>query len=1035
MAPKPVSSGSGSPALEARKTKRKSTIGSRTSSLKGGKKSIPGKLSESLARVTRITRRNDLDMGAVYEKTRAELVGDIKQTLELLSNIYSPDVRQFILVQDDMRKKYGCSKMAPIPSYTKDFAMQIQARNAAAATAKSTLASTLQQMKSDASIGSAAQKTLTDLATSILLQLGLNDSGSNEAIRAQYFPNSPRRSSATGAAATSGLEESPEDTLDVFLAMETVIRTVESATGASKRTKQASPSTSGQHLNLLFAELAHVLVERMRPGNSMAGIVDDTCHAFTRLETAEKQWHKGSAQNAVMDAKKQFKICAMEYGAAAVEAECAEHVLKCAAKKGVAASAEAKSKRDGHIVLANTAKEKLVAEQKAFAGLESSAWIVQRNYLPEIWHELHPTVLDTLEVFTESVDVSTDCSKSLTLAERTLAEYDDPLFQTARVISTTYRGKTSLLKRYNLAHKQDLKALSAELVMQKKLKTHTVARIASIFVDNSDCYLHYENGVSNLEQFIETDIFNNSAHSAVLLIRSMIHCVQNCHKQGVVVGDINSSWIVSTHGLPHLHDFYSARVVPNLPQKDIGEPLSESMARTFEPPEIRGARVNKIQQAWTMKCDVYALGKAISVIADAGAESMRVSGTDKVVSTLVASMCAADPSKRLSAAAALSQSDDLLATLADEMEAIQRQNDEIKDMANAISKAREELELARGEAKRDLTEVARIKKEMEVKQRLVEEKHKKLEMYAGEAADRAKLEETLKPPSYWSKSDPDAPISLIPIERKSPAFNMFRQVIKTDDPTQLNKGRDVTEKGTYSQLDLVGVWRVENPGLWRNYAVERGNIKSTITRRGLKIPKFALRDGLNDVLQKLPGFSQLFTECNETYLIHGTGPENILSITTNGVNERFTSAALFGKGSYFAEDIAKNDQYVRGDPVLGGYPELHRRLFPHGGEYGFPEYPYKAYYVALCRVVMGYPVRVFCMNAKKKQMRNIDFEGSPIFATTDERELASIPNVEPLMQYHSLVAEKGGDIIRFREMCQFHSARVYPEYLICYTRK
>lgn len=244
------------------------------------------------------------------------------------------------------------------------------------------------------------------------------------------------------------------------------------------------------------------------------------------------------------------------------------------------------------------------------------------------------------------------------------------------------------------------------------------------------------------------------------------------------------------------------------------------------------------------------------------------------------------------------------------------------------------------------------------------------------------------------------------------------------------------EKGDYTYLDLVGVWRMENPLLWRNYAVERRNMREILTKRGIVAPPFEERELLKAALQHLPGHKSMYKDVNETYLIHGTGPDVILSIGTNGVNERFTSAALFGKGSYFAEDAAKNDQYCRGDAVLGGYPELHRRLFPTGGEYNFPEYPYKVYYVILCRMLMGYVVRVKCVNAKRKEMYNIDFPEAPIFATSDERELAAIPSItNPPIFYHTLVAERGGAIARFREICQFHSSRVYPEYLIAYSRK
>jgi len=224
--------------------------------------------------------------------------------------------------------------------------------------------------------------------------------------------------------------------------------------------------------------------------------------------------------------------------------------------------------------------------------------------------------------------------------------------------------------------------------------------------------------------------------------------------------------------------------------------------------------------------------------------------------------------------------------------------------------------------------------------------------------------------------------------------------------------------------------------LWQSYASERRNMRELLFKSGIQAPPFAERPLLKAAIQHLPGADDLYNDINETYLIHGTGPDVIPSIVSAGVNERFTSAALFGKGSYFAEDAAKTDQYVRGDAVLGAYPSLHIKLFPTGGEYDFPDYPYKCYYILLCRMVMGYVVSVKCVNAKRKEMYNLDFPQAEIFATADERELAPIPGItNPPIFYHTLVAERGGAITRFREICQFHSDRVYPEYLVAYSRK
>ena len=48
----------------------------------------------------------------------------------------------------------------------------------------------------------------------------------------------------------------------------------------------------------------------------------------------------------------------------------------------------------------------------------------------------------------------------------------------------------------------------------------------------------------------------------------------------------------------------------------------------------------------------------------------------------------------------------------------------------------------------------------------------------------------------------------------------------------------------------------------------------------------------------------------EVHLLHGTKADVLLGIMTEGANERF-SGGTFGRGTYFAEDACKNDQYTQ----------------------------------------------------------------------------------------------------------------------------
>lgn len=158
---------------------------------------------------------------------------------------------------------------------------------------------------------------------------------------------------------------------------------------------------------------------------------------------------------------------------------------------------------------------------------------------------------------------------------------------------------------------------------------------------------------------------------------------------------------------------------------------------------------------------------------------------------------------------------------------------------------------------------------------------------------------------------------------------------------------------------------------------------------------------------------------SEVYLSHGTKPDIVMSLLAGGLNERF-SGGLFGHGTYFAEDVAKNDQYVSVDSRFSQPSELHKLL------YSETRHPGDVYYIFLCRVSMGFFVRT-------KDARTSVGDGRSIWSSS-ERELAAIPGSNPPEYFHSLLAETGERIARFREIMVFHSDRIYPEYLVAYHR-
>jgi len=280
-------------------------------------------------------------------------------------------------------------------------------------------------------------------------------------------------------------------------------------------------------------------------------------------------------------------------------------------------------------------------------------------------------------------------------------------------------------------------------------------------------------------------------------------------------------------------------------------------------------------------------------------------------------------------------------------------------------------------------------------------------------------------PAHWATTSfPSQGWVVVPVAKEDPTFASLKAALATDG-AHLGLGRDVLERGSYKQLVLRRAWRVENPGLWKRYSVERQRILQDIQQRKLALPKLEVRGVLQSALSGLP--SEPLKEVNEAMLLHGTKPGSVLTLLQNGLNERF-SGGLFGHGSYLAEDAGKNDQYVQRDPgpdESGELQDLHSRLFSQG-----TKHPGNVYYIFVCRVVLGVFVRTRGGDPGAKDLdRN-----KCIWAGASRRELAQIPGTKPPVHYHSLVAELGEHIHRYREFIQFHDSRLYPEYLLAYQR-
>ena len=254
-------------------------------------------------------------------------------------------------------------------------------------------------------------------------------------------------------------------------------------------------------------------------------------------------------------------------------------------------------------------------------------------------------------------------------------------------------------------------------------------------------------------------------------------------------------------------------------------------------------------------------------------------------------------------------------------------------------------------------------------------------------------------------------------------FRALSGLLVTKDPSQLGKGKDVqTHFGQYDNLRLCCAWKIDSPA------------RKDLYRAAVSLVSSEMKQLNRKGVQSSPGLPQpargfLFDQgANERMLLHGTKPNVLLDVLANGLNEGFSgigAGSAFGAGIYLAEDVGKTDQYVTPDRHYDASKPLHRQLYGHT-----VRHPGDVFYLLACRVALGHPARTQYMGTEARAM---DDGSTKIFPVTP-RVLAQIPGITPAMHYHSLTAELGGDILRYREFVIFKGTNVYPEYLIAYQR-
>jgi hypothetical protein len=264
-------------------------------------------------------------------------------------------------------------------------------------------------------------------------------------------------------------------------------------------------------------------------------------------------------------------------------------------------------------------------------------------------------------------------------------------------------------------------------------------------------------------------------------------------------------------------------------------------------------------------------------------------------------------------------------------------------------------------------------------------------------------------------------------ETDASELQSLEALLQIDLPKWLGWGKDQKEKyGPYDSLKLACAWKVDHPSLMIKYAAGKQRVQQEIELLGENGKNVKCVPGWPVKTARARGFT-LSQDCNEVILLHGTNPENLLDLLSTGLNERYSGTNVgtnFGDGVYLAEDAGKTDQYVSADSMYDPNSELHKRLYdetvPH---------PDDVFYVLAVRAALGFPVRTQYTGKSATSMDT----GAPIFPV-NYRELSAVPGVMPRILHHSLIAELGKNLARYREFVFFHSEYVHIDYVIAYHR-
>ena len=133
----------------------------------------------------------------------------------------------------------------------------------------------------------------------------------------------------------------------------------------------------------------------------------------------------------------------------------------------------------------------------------------------------------------------------------------------------------------------------------------------------------------------------------------------------------------------------------------------------------------------------------------------------------------------------------------------------------------------------------------------------------------------------------------------------LQRMFDVGDGSELGVGADVRERTLdYDTLDVVAAWRITNPQRRQKYDTAPSVCARRVPRRAARAT--SRYPAFKDAAAGLGGASRDSTQAGEALLLHGTSPEHLHGILFEGLDPE----RRFGRGTYFAENAAKIDQYT-----------------------------------------------------------------------------------------------------------------------------